>query len=294
MSTTTSSHIRTVASPDQARLIPVKPRRVTSTKLISNLVLLGFGVLFTAPLLWLVLASVDANATASLKWPTLTGANFAAVFTPADLNALVNSFYISLIAAIVATVPSTLAAYAFSRHHIPWKGPILLFILMLSGVPITIMIVPIYEQFLSAGLLSLVPSAIFLGVSSIPFSIWITKNFIDEVPAELEEAARLERANTWHVLTRVVLPLTLPGIAVSAIFSFVNAWGNFIVPLVLIPSPAEEPAPVAIYGFIGGQQIHFGQVAAYSILYAVPILLLYLVMSRLFRGGFSLAGAIRG
>lgn len=291
---TPTAPVRTPVIPDPDKLIPTRPRRVTSAKVISNLVLLAFGALFVAPLLWLVFASLDGDATAALKWPSLTFDNYVAVTNGSNMRALFNSFSISLIAAVVSTIPSTLAAYAFSRHHIPWKGPILLFILMLSGVPITILVIPIYEQFLSRGLVSLVPAAIFLGVSSMPFSIWITKNFIDEVPAELEEAARLEQASTWQVMRRVVLPLALPGIAVGAIFSFVNAWGNFIVPLVLIPSPSQEPAPVAIYSFIGGQQIQFGQVAAYSVLYALPILLLFLVMSRLFRGGFSLGGALRG
>lgn len=274
--------------------IPVKPRRFSGEKLVSNTVLIAFGVVFAAPLLWLLFASVDADASAALQWPHFTLSNFSEAASSDNIRALLNSTYISIIATIVATVPATMAAYAFSRHHIPWKGPLLLGILMLSGVPVTIMIIPLYEQFLRFGLLSLVPAAIFLGVTSLPFEIWIIKNFIDSVPTELEEAARLEGAKTHHVLLRVVTPVALPGIAAAAIFGFINAWGNFLVPLVLIPSPFEEPSPVAIYGFFGGQGVRFGQIAAYSIMYSVPILILYLAMGRLFRGGFSLGGAIRG
>src|SRR5215469_18680158 len=196
-------------APPVAR-IEVRPRRVTSGKTISNLVLLGFGVLFAAPLLWLLFASVDSHAGATLQWPHFTLSNFSAAASSQNMQALLNSFYISLIATIISTVPAALAAYVFSRHHIPWKGPLLLFILMLAGVPVTILIVPVY--------LSLVPAAIFLGVTSLPFEIWIIKNFIDAVPPELEEAARLERAKTRHVLLRVVVPVALPGIAAAAIF----------------------------------------------------------------------------
>jgi multiple sugar transport system permease protein len=274
--------------------IAVRPRRVTSAKTISNLVLLGFGVLFTAPLLWLLFASVDSHASAALQLPHLTLHNFSAAANSSNMKALLNSFFISLIATIVSTVPAAMAAYAFSRYHIPWKGPLLLFILMLAGVPVSILIVPVYQEFTQLNYLSLIPAAIFLGVTSLPFEIWIIKNFIDAVPPELEEAARLERAKTRQVLMRVVVPVALPGIAAAAIFGFIQAWGNFLVPLVLMPSPSQAPSPVAMFGFFGGNGIRYGQVAAYSIMYSLPIVLLYLAMSQLFRGGFAQSGAIRG
>ena len=274
--------------------IEVRPRRVTSGKTISNLVLLGFGVLFAAPLLWLLFASVDSHAGATLQWPHFTLSNFSGAASSQNMQALLNSFYISLIATIISTVPAALAAYVFSRHHIPFKGPLLLFILMLAGVPVTIMIVPVYQEFTQLNYLSLVPAAIFLGVTSLPFEIWIIKNFIDAVPQDLEEAARLERAKTHHVLMRVVVPVALPGIAAAAIFGFINAWGNFLIPLVLMPDPSQAPSPVAIFGYFGGNGIRYGEVAAYSIIYSVPIVILYLTMSRLFAGGFAQSGAIRG
>ena len=80
------------------------------------------------------------------------------------------------------------------------------------------------------GLLSIIPTAVFLSVTSLPFEIYLMKNFIDAVPEDLEEAARMERASTFQVLARVIVPLALPGIAAAAIFGFVNAWGSFIVP----------------------------------------------------------------
>ena len=187
------------------------------------------------------------------------------------MTALLNSFYISIVATIVSTVPAALAAYAFSRRHIPWKGPLLLFILMLAGVPVAILIVPIYQEFTKLNYLSLVPASIFLGVTSLPFEIWIIKNFIDAVPEELEESARLERAKTHQVLLRIVVPLALPGIAAAAIFGFINAWGNFLVPLVLVTSASQQPAPVAIFGFFGGNVIRYGEIAAYSVIYSVPV-----------------------
>lgn len=283
----------TPAAPVDTR-IPVHPPRVTRAKTVSNLVLIAFGVLFTTPLIWLIFASVDSQAGPTVHWPHFTLSNFSGAGNSQDMQALLDSFYISIIATTVSTVPAALAAYAFSRHHIPWKGPLLLFILMLAGVPVTILIVPIYQEFTRLNYLSLVPASIFLGVTSLPFEIWIIKNFIDAVPIELDESARLERAHTRHILLRVVVPLALPGIGAAAIFGFINAWGNFLVPLVLITSASQQPSPVAIFGFFGGNVIRFGEIAAYSIMYSVPVVILYLAMSRLFRSGFVLGGAIRG
>lgn len=274
--------------------LAVRPRRVTNTKLISNLTMLALGVLFLTPLIWLIFASVDSQAGPTVQWPHLTFSNYSQVATSANMQALLNSAYISFIATIVSTVPAAMCAYVFSRRHIPWKGPWLLFILMLSGVPVSILVVPLFQVFNQANLLSAFPAAVFLGVTSLPFEIWIIKNFIDAVPMDLEESARLERANTRQVLLRIVVPLALPGIGAAAIYGFINAWGNFLVPLVLITDIAQQPSPVAIFGFFNGDIINYGHIAAYSIMYSVPVVVLYLAMSRLFRGGFVLSGAVRG
>jgi multiple sugar transport system permease protein len=289
-----STSAAAAAADTGAGRIRVRVPRVTRGKTISNLVLLAFGVLFTTPLIWLLFAAVDSQAGPTVHWPHFTLTNFANAGNSTDMTALLDSFYISIIATTVSTVPATLAAYAFSRYHIPWKGPWLLLILMLAGVPVSILIVPVYQEFTKLNYLSLVPASIFLGVTSLPFEIWIIKNFIDAVPSELEESARLERAKTHQVLLRIVVPLALPGIGAAAIFGFIQAWGNFLVPLILITSASQQPAPVAIFGFFGGNVIRYGEIAAYSIMYSVPVVILYLLLSRLFSGGFVLGGALRG
>ena len=165
-----------------AGAVPVRPPKVTSARLVSNLTLLVLGILFLAPLVWLILASVDANASQSLQWPHFTLRNFTQAANSANLLALKNSVLISAIGTVVATIPATLAGYVFSRRHIPFKGPLLLGILMLAGIPVAILIVPIYQVFAVHNWLALVPASVFLGVTSLPFEIWIIKNFIDAVP----------------------------------------------------------------------------------------------------------------
>jgi multiple sugar transport system permease protein len=278
---------------DVKGLTRVEERRVTGPAVLSNLVLGGIALLFALPLLWLVLASVDKHASWSIALPHFTLSNFGSSLADGRGSSLVASLELAAIATVVGTVTGTLAAYAFSRRHIPWKGPALLFVLLLSAVPINVIIIPVYQIFSQAGWLSLVPTAIFLGITGLPFEIWMIKNFIDAVPTELEEAARVENVGTLRIIGRIVVPLAAPGIGAAAIYGFVNAWGAFLIPLVLISNTAQQPAAITVYSFISAAEVNYGGIAAFSILYSLPVLGLYLVMGRWFRGGFVLGGALK-
>jgi multiple sugar transport system permease protein len=285
--------IETVPPPDVKGLTRVEERRVSGPAVLSNLVLAGIALLFALPLLWLVLASVDKHASWSIAIPHFTLSNFGSSLADGRGSSLVASLELAAIATAVGTVTGTLAAYAFSRRHIPWKGPALLFVLLLSAVPINVIIIPVYQIFSQAGWLSLIPTAIFLGITGLPFEIWMIKNFIDAVPAELEEAARVENVGTLRIIGRIVVPLAAPGIGAAAIYGFVNAWGAFLIPLVLISNTAQQPAAITVYSFISAAEVNYGGIAAFSILYSLPVLGLYLVMGRWFRGGFVLGGALK-
>jgi multiple sugar transport system permease protein len=272
---------------------PVHLRKLDGRWISTNLLLALCGLFFLLPMLWIILASVDAEATQQLKLPVLTLQQFKIALEPDNVQALLNSLIISLIATAVATVPSAIAAYSFSRHRIPGKQAILLSIVFLSGVPISILIVPIYQLFQWADCLSLAPTGVFLGVTAMPFEIYVIKNAIDAIPIDLEEAARIEQAGIVRILLRVVAPLCLPGVMAAAIYGFINTWGNFLPPLVLISDTAQQPSPVAIFSLMTNNVINYGAIAAYSLVYSVPVIILYLAASRLFRGGFALGGAVK-
>lgn len=276
--------------PETAVLLP----RMTPAAAISNILLAAFGVLFAIPMAWMILASLDKRATWKVRLPEFTLEHFRYTLAEYGRQSLINGIVISVVATVFGTLIAVLGAYALSRFHIPWKGPLLLVVLFLSAVPMTVLIIPIFQIFAARGWLSMIPTALFLGVTTLPFEMYIIKNFIDAVPTDLEEAAQIEQAGPLTVLRRVILPLAAPGIASAAIFTFVNAWGAFLIPLVLINDPAEMPGSVAIYGFITAQSVRYGDVAAYSLVYSVPVMLLYVGMSRLLSGGFVLSGAIRG
>jgi len=279
-----------------APLVAVRYPRATRSGVAANLALGLFGLLFATPLLWMLLSSVDRHADWSVKFPSLTTSNYTAVLNGAQMRPLLNSMYLAGVATAVTTVTAVLSAYVLSRRHVPLKRVYLLFILFASGLPVTMAIVPTYQLFVDFGWLdSLFWTSMFLAASSLPFAIWLMKNFIDAVPEELEECAAIEGAGSLRILLRIVVPLTVPGIGVTAIVTFINAWGAFLIPLVLNSNPADTPGSVAIYNFLSAFTTpKFGQLAAYSLIFSLPVLIMYLVMARKLSGAFTFGGSLRG
>ena len=278
-------------------LIVVPYRRISVAALITNMVLILIGGFFVLPMLWMVFASIDSNPDWAIKLPTLTFANFADVIgTAGALSAFRSSLILAGTTTVISTVLAVLAAYPLSRMHIPFKRSFMLAILFASGLPVSMLIVPVYQMYVYFGWLdSLYTTALFLAASSLPFAIWLMKNFIDAVPVELEQAAAIDGASTFRILRQLVLPLTLPGIAVTAIYTFINAWGAFVIPFVLNSNPDDQPGPIEIYNFMGSHGLFkFGDLAVFSLLFSLPVILLYLFMSRYFSGAFSFSGAVRG
>lgn len=124
---------------------------------------------------------------------------------------------------------------------------------------------------------------------------------MDGVPVSLEEAAWVDGASAWKALLRVVLPLMLPGVTVVFIFTFMTTWafmttwGNFFVPFVLLLAPEKQPAAVTIYQYFGQQgEVAYGLLAAYSILYTMPVVALYALVQRTMGGAFAMQGAVKG
>lgn len=273
------------------------PRRRTGRVLVAA-ALIAVGIAFLVPLAWIVLASLDPAATVSVQVPeTFTTDNFSQILTwEGTFRPLWNSTVISGGTAILTVLASVLAAYPLSRYQMRFRKPFLYTILFGTCLPITAMMVPVYALFVYLGLLDSVPGTVFfLAATALPMAIWMTKNFMDSVPVSLEEAAWVDGAGSMTALRRIVVPLMRQGIAVVFIFVFTQAWGNFFVPFVLLFSPDNQPAAVAIYSFFGTYgTVAYGRLAAFSILYSVPVLVLYLLVQRFSGGSFAMSGAVKG
>ena len=269
-----------------------------SLRWVANVLLVLIGVAFLLPMLWLVFASFDANATLSASLPSsLTLENFQKVLTPdLALIPLWNSVLLSGGSSLVTVAAAVLAAYPLSRYRSRFNKPFLYGVLFGTGLPITAMMVPVYSLFVSLNLIDSLPGTLFfMAASQLPMAIWMMKNFVDSVPVSLEEAAWTEGASSMRSLWAIVVPLMRPGIAVVFIFVFVQAWGNFFVPFILLLSSSKDPASVSIFTFFGQYgAVAYGQLAAYSLVYALPVLVLYVVVSRVLGGASALAGAVKG
>jgi multiple sugar transport system permease protein len=277
---------------------PVGPRTWVAGA-AANLVTAVLGILFLVPLLWVVFAAFDSDAGLKLEWP---GANFGldnfrAVLTPeTTYRPMWNGLVLCVGSTAIAIVVATLAAYPLSRFESRYKRPFLLTILFSTGLPITAIMVPVYGLFVQLNLIDTISGTVaFMATTALPMSIFLMKNFMDGVPLSLEEAAWTDGATSMQTLRHIVLPLMWPGMSVVMIFTFIGMWGNFFIPFILLLSPDRLPASVSIFTFFGQYgSVQWGQLAAYSILYTLPVVVLYVLLSRRLGGAFNFGGALKG
>ncbi|GHJ36123.1 carbohydrate ABC transporter permease [Streptomyces sp. TS71-3] len=286
-------------SPRPARVRRTTPvRQETRARIAATVALLVVAVAFALPLIWLVLSSVDTQAGLRVKLPSSPSfGNFSAVLTDEiTFTPMLNSLILCGGATLLTVVCAALAAYPLSRYRSRFARPYMLTILFSTCLPITAVMVPVYGLFVQVNLIDTMSgTAFFLAASQLPFAIWLMKNFMDGVPMVLEEAAWTDGASGLQTLMRVVLPLMGPGLTVVTIYSFIMMWGNFFVPFMLLLTPDQLPASVSIFTFFGNHgQVVYGQLAAFSMLYSVPVILLYVLIARRLGGGFALGGAVKG
>lgn len=269
-----------------------------SGRVVANIVLAFIGVIFLVPMLWLLFTSVSGAQTLQVEWPhPFTLMNFSKVLTwDTTFLPMLNGLYLCGGGTLITVVVSVLAAYPLSRYRSKLKRPFLMTILFMTGLPITAIMIPVYTMFEQTNLIDSMPATtLFMGASALPFSIWLMKNFMDGVPISLEEAAWTDGAGAMQTLRRIVLPLMWPGVVVVTVFTFAGMWGNFFVPFILLISADQMPASVSLLTFFDPHgTVVYGQLAAFSILYCVPIGVLYIALSRKLGGSFALGGAIKG
>ena len=267
-------------------------------KMIPYLILLIIAFAFFLPLLWMILAAFDPNASQGFSIPkTVSLENFRAVLSNSrNIRGFLTSLLISVVQTTIVLVCSLMAAYPLSRYALHWGQKITMGMLFLTSIPITAVMVPVYQLFISLKLVdSIGGTIVFLASSSLPYGIWMMKNFLDGVSVELEEAAWIDGASTVKGLVKVVLPLMIPGIFTVAMFTFVSSWGNFFVPLILLQTTEKLPASINIYRFFGEHGVViYGQLAAYSIMYMLPVFVLYFFSQNYMSKGFSMGGAAKG
>ena len=267
------------------------------TRLLLILVVTVLGLFFVLPLLWFVFAPFNDHATLAVTIPsTFSLANFSEVLSNdlAMRGLLQNSPIIGLGTMLATTIAAVLAAYGISRSNLPgrqmWTYVLILFSSVVTG---TASMVPIFRLIYDLGLIN-THIGVILSMTGglLPSAIFIMQDFVDGVPHSYEEAAMVAGASPLQIFRDVTFPLLRPGLMVVGIWVLVNAWGAFLTPFILLRDPNLLPAAVTFYQFYDEESApRITLVAAYAILYMLPVLLLYLLIN--WRYGFRFFGGIK-
>jgi multiple sugar transport system permease protein len=261
------------------------------------LVLAALTALF--PIYWTVLTSLRTRVDIFAKPPKLFGGeftldNYRQVLADGQFRASLSiTVFITVLAAALALVSGAFAAYGIARRQaFVGRRPFEAWLILVRAMPGIVLAVPLYQVIVRLGLYDQpVVLALSYAAINLPFAVWLMVGFISGIPVELEESARVDGANQFTILWKVILPLVAPGMAATTIFVGLLCWNEFLMPLVLADQ-AGKTLPVYVAGFVTSRTIDYGGMAAAASLAIVPIAVLTLAVQRQLVGGLSL-GAIK-
>ena len=264
---------------------------------VSMYLVVGILAVFCVmPFAWVLLASIDRHAGLYLRAPQPTFGNFLKFFrNPTTPRLLLNSFILAGGGTALALALAVLGGYALSRFQFFGRRTLMFGILLVRVVPPTATIVPLYIIMINIHLNNTYTGLILVEAAyQIPLLLWLMKGFYDSIPAELEEAAWIDGCSRMSGAVRIVLPLSRPGIGACALFAFINIWGDFLTPLVLLQSPSKYPISIGLFqAFSAFNQVDWGLLTATAVIYMVPTVVLYLFVRKyLLRA--TITGAVKG
>ena len=254
-------------------------------------------LLWLFPVYWIILTSFKPIREINSAVPTFvftpTAENYRNLFSQFGFSgALANSLVVTGVTCAIVMALGVLAAYALGRMHVPGEKHIALWILSLRFLPPIAVTIPFYIQWQDLHLLDTYAGLILVYVAfNLPFAIWLLRGFLTDVPYELEEAALLDGLSRLQVLWRVVVPVILPGIASTAIFTFVFSWNEYLMALMLT-SVHSVTVPVTIAKFVMPYTILWGELSAAVVIQVVPMLAVVFLLQRHIVRGMTL-GAVK-
>jgi arabinogalactan oligomer/maltooligosaccharide transport system permease protein len=266
------------------------------------LVLVCVAVLY--PVLWVVKMALtpndEAGLTASPIPEHVTLDNFRFVMGRSRDGVwlfgrqLLNSVVISLATTAMGIGLSCTAAYAFSRFRFPGREGGMKMLLVTQMFPGVVMAIPLYIMLGALGLQNnMLGLVLVYAVTAVPFCVWMLKGYFDTIPKDLEEAAIIDGASRGMIFWRIVLPLAKPAIVVTALFSFMTAWNEFILAATFMNEEEAYTLPVVLQGYVGEHTVQFGYFAAGAIVVSLPMMALFFALQKHLVGGLT-AGGVKG
>jgi multiple sugar transport system permease protein len=205
---------------------------------------------------------------------------------------LLNSVIVSTVVAAGSCIFSTTVAYAFARREFRLKGMLFASVLGVLMVPPHVVMIPLYREIVTFGWINTY-FALTVPFIVTPFGIFLMRQYIQELPKELEEAARLDGAKTFGILRGIIFPLATPMLVVLFIYQFLTTWNAFLFPFLFVNKASMRTLPVGLAFYQGKQSIDWGHLMAGAGMSAIPVLVLFAVFQRKIIAGFT-AGAIKG
>jgi len=275
----------------------VRRRRFPVGRSFVAFILLAVAAFTIFPLIWLVLTSIRPANTVfgGSIWPTSVSLDaYAKAWSSTDFGLhFANSLWITLATVLGVVVFASLAGYAFAKLRFPFKNVIYVMLLATLMMPSTSLIIPLYLQLKSFGLLNSQVGLLVLYVSSsAPFSMFLMRAFFETLPDELVQAARIDGAGEFQIFWRIVLPLARPGLATVIIFQFLQTWNEFIYANTVLQNTEELPLQPVLFGLVGQYQTDWPTLCAGLTMSIVPVVLVYVWMQRQFVAGMTL-GAVK-
>ena len=251
------------------------------------------------PFYWAVVASFTPESVL-FQSPSLfpragTLEHYRALFSERDFWVPIrNSLVVAGSTTILCVTVVAFAAYALARLDFPGKRPMLAFILAVTMFPQIAIVSPLYLLLRKVHLINSYPGLVLPYVTfAMPLAVWMLVGFFKQLPRELEEAALVDGASRWQALVKIILPLAGPGLATTAILTFLYCWNEFLFALSFTLGPERQTVPVAIALFRGQYQIPWGQILAAAIVATLPVAVVILAFQRRIVQGLT-AGAVKG